>query len=491
MNTKVDVISGFLGAGKTTLIKKLLKDALTGSKVVLIENEFGEIGIDGGFLKQAGIEIREMNAGCICCSLVGDFDASLQQVMTDYEPERIIIEPSGVGKLSDVMNAIKNVADKTGNMELNAAATVIDCIKAKSYIKNFGEFITDQLENAGTVILTRTDKADQSKIEETVDLIRSYNKKATIITTPIEELGGKEILNTLEGTRDLAAEIMAEAVAAYNEEECDDPECSCHHHGEGHHHHHDEDHECCHGRGHHHHHDEDHECCHGKGHHHHDEDHECCHGEGHHHHDEDHECCHGEGHHHHHDEDHECCHGEGHHHHDEDHECCHGRGHHHHDEDHECCHGGGYHHHHDEDHECCHGEGHHHHDEDHECCHGEGHHHHDEDGVIVHNTHDHHHHHHGHSAEEVFGSWGMETPHRYSAETIKKLIASLEDEKVYGMVLRAKGIVQDESGSWIEFDHVPEETQVRCGAAADVTGKIVVIGSKLNEEALEKLFREK
>ena len=445
MNTKVDVISGFLGAGKTTLIKKLLKDALTGSKVVLIENEFGEIGIDGGFLKQAGIEIREMNAGCICCSLVGDFDASLQQVMTDYEPERIIIEPSGVGKLSDVMNAIKNVADKTGNMELNAAATVIDCIKAKSYIKNFGEFITDQLENAGTVILTRTDKADQSKIEETVDLIRSYNKKATIITTPIEELGGKEILNTLEGTRDLAAEIMAEAVAAYNEEECDDPECSCHHHGEGHHHHHDEDHECCHGRGHHHHHDEDHECCHGKGHHHHDEDHECCHGEGHHHHDEDHECCHGEGHH----------------------------------------------HHHDEDHECCHGEGHHHHDEDHECCHGEGHHHHDEDGVIVHNTHDHHHHHHGHSAEEVFGSWGMETPHRYSAETIKKLIASLEDEKVYGMVLRAKGIVQDESGSWIEFDHVPEETQVRCGAAADVTGKIVVIGSKLNEEALEKLFREK
>ena len=414
MNTKVDVISGFLGAGKTTLIKKLLKDALTGSKVVLIENEFGEIGIDGGFLKQAGIEIREMNAGCICCSLVGDFDASLQQVMTDYEPERIIIEPSGVGKLSDVMNAIKNVADKTGNMELNAAATVIDCIKAKSYIKNFGEFITDQLENAGTVILTRTDKADQSKIEETVDLIRSYNKKATIITTPIEELGGKEILNTLEGTRDLAAEIMAEAVAAYNEEECDDPECSCHHHGEGHHHHHDEDHECCHGEGHHHHHDEDHECCHGRGHHHH---------------------------------------------HDEDHECCHGRG--------------------------------HHHDEDHECCHGEGHHHHDEDGVIVHNTHDHHHHHHGHSAEEVFGSWGMETPHRYSAETIKKLIASLEDEKVYGMVLRAKGIVQDESGSWIEFDHVPEETQVRCGAAADVTGKIVVIGSKLNEEALEKLFREK
>ncbi len=461
MNTKVDVISGFLGAGKTTLIKKLLKDALTGSKVVLIENEFGEIGIDGGFLKQAGIEIREMNAGCICCSLVGDFDASLQQVMTDYEPERIIIEPSGVGKLSDVMNAIKNVADKTGNMELNAAVTVIDCIKAKSYIKNFGEFITDQLENAGTVILTRTDKADQSKIEETVDLIRSYNKKATIITTPIEELGGKEILNTLEGTRDLAAEIMAEAVAAYNEEECDDPECSCHHHGEGHHHHHDEDHECCHGEGHHHHHDEDHECCHGRGHHHHDEDHECCHGEGHHHH------------------------------HDEDHECCHGRGHHHHhDEDHECCHGRGHHHHHDEDHECCHGRG-HHHDEDHECCHGEGHHHHDEDGVIVHNTHDHHHHHHGHSAEEVFGSWGMETPHRYSAETIKKLIASLEDEKVYGMVLRAKGIVQDESGSWIEFDHVPEETQVRCGAAADVTGKIVVIGSKLNEEALEKLFREK
>ena len=389
MQTKIDIISGFLGAGKTTLIRKLLKEALAGTKVVLIENEFGEIGIDGGFLKEAGIEIREMNAGCICCSLVGDFGTSLKEVMTKYAPERILIEPSGVGKLSDVMNAIKNVADETGNMELNAAVTVIDCTKAKLYIKNFGEFITDQLENAGTIILTRTDKADQQKIEEVADIIRGYNKKATVITTPLAELDGKSILETFEGTKDLAAEILRQAVEAY---------------------HHDEDHD-----------HEDHE------HHHHDHDHE--------------------------DHDHE------HHHHDHDH-------------DHE-----------DHDHE------HHHHDHDHE-----------DDGVVIHNTHDYqhrhghhhhdheHHHHHGHDADEVFGSWGMETPHRYSEEKIASLIKALEDQDKYGFVLRAKGILQDENGVWQEFDHVPEETEIR-EASADVTGKIVIIGADLKEENLERLFR--
>ena len=411
MQTKIDIISGFLGAGKTTLIRKLLKEALAGTKVVLIENEFGEIGIDGGFLKEAGIEIREMNAGCICCSLVGDFGTSLKEVMTKYEPERILIEPSGVGKLSDVMNAIKNVADETGNMELNAAVTVIDCTKAKLYIKNFGEFITDQLENAGTIILTRTDKADQKKIEEIADIIRGYNKKATVITTPLAELDGKAILETFEGTKDLAAEILKMAVEAY-------------HHDEEHDH---EEHE------HHHHHDHDHD------------EHE---------------------HHHHHDHDHD---EHEHHHHDHDHD---GHEHHHHDHDHD-------------EHE------HHHHDHDHE---------HEDDGVVIHNTHDYqhrhghhhdhdHHHHHGHDADEVFGSWGMETPHRYSEEKIASLIKALEDQDQYGFVLRAKGILQDENGVWHEFDHVPEETEIR-EASADVTGKIVIIGADLKEENLEKLGHE-
>ena len=421
--TRIDIISGFLGAGKTTLIKKLLKEALAGTKVVLIENEFGEIGIDGGFLQEAGIEIREMNAGCICCSLVGDFGTSLQEVMTKYAPERILIEPSGVGKLSDVMNAIKNVADENGNMELNAAVTVIDCTKAKLYIKNFGEFITDQLESAGTIILTRTDKADQKKIEETVDLIKTYNKKATVITTPLAELDGKDILETFEGTKDLAAEILKQAVEAYHHDLDDDD----HDH---HHHDHDDD-----EHGHHHHHD-------------HDDEHD------HHHHD--------------HDDEH------GHHHHDHDDE----HGHHHHDHD-------------DDEH------GHHHHDHD------DDDHDHD-DGVVVHHTHEyqhehgiasgehhHHHHHHGHDADEVFGSWGMETPHRYSEETIRRLIAALEDRETYGFILRAKGVLQDEAGNWIEFDHVPEETEIRAGAHPDVTGKIVVIGAELQEENLEKLFREK
>ena len=407
--TKIDIISGFLGAGKTTLIKKLLKEALAGTKVVLIENEFGEIGIDGGFLKESGIEITEMNSGCICCSLVGDFETSLKQVMDQYAPERILIEPSGVGKLSDVMRAIQNIADADDNMELNSAVTVVDATKAKVYIKNFGEFFINQIENAGTIILTRTDKADQAKIETAVELIREHNKKATIITTPLNEITGKEILDTFEGNNDLEAELLKLVMeqehhhhhhhhdhgshktvaedgsviySAHEGGECDDEECECHHH-----HDHDED------------------------------EHE--HHEHHHDHDE---------HEHHHDHDH-----------DE------------HDHDHE--HG----HHHDHDHD--------EHDHDHE--------------------HEHSHH---HDADDIFMSWGMETPLKYTKEEIEAMLSKLEDEETYGIVLRTKGVVPATDGSWIEFDYVPGESDVRTGAA-DVTGKFCVIGSELNEDNLQKLFR--
>ncbi len=428
--TKIDIISGFLGAGKTTLIKKLLKEALNGTKVVLIENEFGEIGIDGGFLKESGIEITEMNSGCICCSLVGDFETSLKEVMDTYAPERILIEPSGVGKLSDVMRAIQNIADTDDNMELNSAVTVVDVSKAKVYIKNFGEFFINQIENAGTVILSRTDKADQKKIEEAVKLIHSHNEKATIITTPLDQITGKEILDTFEGNSDLEAELLKLVMEEAHEHH--------HHHHHGSHkevnedgtvvyrsHHDDED-------------EEEHEhCCH----HHHDEDEEehehCCH----HHHDED-------------EEEHEhCCH----HHHDEDEEehghCCH----HHHDEDEEehehCCQ-----HHHDEDEE----------EHDHCCCHGHG---------------------HDHAAHDVFTSWGMETPVKYTAEEITEMLEKLDEDSDYGIVLRSKGVVPATDGTWIEFDYVPGEADVRAGAA-DVTGKICVIGSGLDEDKLEQLFRK-
>ena len=407
--TKIDIISGFLGAGKTTLIKKLLKEALAGTKVVLIENEFGEIGIDGGFLKEAGIEITEMNSGCICCSLVGDFETSLKQVMEQYAPERILIEPSGVGKLSDVMRAIQNIADTSDEMELNSAVTVVDVSKAKVYIKNFGEFFINQIENAGTIILTRTDKADQKKIEEAVELIRKHNEKATIITTPLNEITGKEILDTFEGNNDLEAELLKLVMEQEQE----------HHH---HHHHHGshktvaEDGSVVYSA----HHDDD------------DDDECCCH----HHHDDD-------------DEEHECCH---HHDHDEDeHEHEH---HHHHDHD-------------EDEHEHEH-EHHHHHDHDH-----------DEE------EHDHHHH---HDAADVFISWGMETPLKYTEDEIKGMLAQLEDDERFGIVLRTKGVVPSTDGSWIEFDYVPGEADVRKGAA-DVTGKFCVIGSELKEENLEKLFR--
>ena len=427
--TKIDIISGFLGAGKTTLIKKLLKDALAGTKVVLIENEFGEIGIDGGFLKESGIEIREMNAGCICCSLVGDFGTSLREVMAAYAPERILIEPSGVGKLSDVMRAINDASEHT-EMHLNSAAAVVDASKCKVYLKNFGEFFNNQIAYAGTIILTRTDKVSEEKIAECVELLREYNKDATIITTPIAELDGKMILNTIEGTADLQKALLEEVLNAdYDDEDEDEHE---------HHHHHD--------------HEEDH-----------DEEDE---HEHHHHHD--------------HDEDH-----------DEEDEHEH---HHHHDHDEEDEHE--HHHHHDHDEEDEH-EHHHHHDHDHEEEDGV-----DEDGDRIYHTHDyqeahgghhhhhHHHHHHGHDADEVFGSWGMETPSRFTKEDIEHILKELENEEKYGYVLRSKGMVPAKDGTWLHFDYVPEEAEIRTGAA-DVTGKICVIGAKLNEEALEKLFKRK
>ncbi len=419
--TKIDIVSGFLGAGKTTLIKKLLKDALAGTKVVLIENEFGEIGIDGGFLKEAGIEIKEMNSGCICCSLVGDFGTSLREVMATYAPERILIEPSGVGKLSDVMRAISDAAEGS-EMELNSAVAVVDASKCKMYAKNFGEFFLNQITYAGTVILTRADKASKEKMDEAVALVKEHNPKARIITTPLTELDGKQILDTIEGNADLEAEMLAEVLATREEE---------HHH----HHHDDEDEHCC---GHeHHHHDEDHDDEHDHEHHHHhdDEDEHCC-GHEHHHHDEDHDHEHDHEHHHHHD--------------DEDEHCC-GHEHHHHDEDH------------DDDHD--HDHDHHHHDEHCGCGH----------------------HHHHHDADEVFTSWGLETPAKYTIAQVEGFLKALEDEDKYGIVLRAKGMVAGEDGSWIHFDYVPQESDVRTGAA-DVTGKICVIGSGLKEEALQALF---
>ena len=398
--TKIDIVSGFLGAGKTTLIKKLIKEALQDTQVVLIENEFGEIGIDGGFLKDAGIEIKEMNSGCICCSLVGDFGASLKEVLTTYKPERVLIEPSGVGKLSDVVRAVENVASDL-DVKVNSAVAVVDASKCKMYIKNFGEFFVNQIEHAGTVILSRTGNIPKEKLQSAVELIRQHNAKATIITTPWEDLEGKAILETIEGVDNLD-DMMKEMLEHAREHE--------------HHHHHDEDGECsC---GHHHHHEEEHEH-----HHSHEEEHE-----HHHSHEEEHE------HHHSHEEEHD-------HHHD-------------HEEGHD------HHHHYDENGVCSCG---HHHDE------GE------------------HGHHHGHHhADEIFSSWGMETPNTYTAQEIEKILSAL-DSGNYGMILRSKGMVPAGDGSWIYFDYVPEEHDVR-GGKPEVTGKICVIGSKLNEEKLAELF---
>ena len=401
--TKIDIISGFLGAGKTTLIKKLLKDAFKGEQVVLIENEFGEIGIDGGFLKEAGIEIREMNSGCICCSLVGDFGASLKEVISKYHPDRILIEPSGVGKLSDVIKAVQGVAEETG-LVLNSYTTVVDAKKCKMYMRNFGEFFNNQVEYAGAIIMSRTDIVDEAKAQAAMELLREINPKAAIITTPIEKLEGAKILEVMEHPVSLEQEMMEEEVC---------PECGhVHEHG---HHHHDHDHE-----EHEHHHDHDHD----------HEEHE------HHHHDHDHEEC-GCGHDH--DHDHE------------EHE------HHHHDHDHEECGCG-----HDHDH-------HHHHDHDHDEC-GCG--------------HDHHHHHH---ADEVFTSWGRETLKKYTRENLEKILETLSETEEYGIILRAKGMLPAEDGTWIYFDMVPEETEIRSGAP-EYTGRLCVIGSKLNEDKLAELF---
>ena len=394
---KIDIISGFLGAGKTTLIKKLLKEAFEGEQVVLIENEFGEIGIDGGFLKDAGIEIREMNSGCICCSLVGDFGASLKEVVEKYHPDRILIEPSGVGKLSDVIKAVQGVEEDV-DIQLNSYTTVVDAKKCKMYMRNFGEFFDNQVQYAGAIIMSRTDIVDEKKAMESMELLRSINEKAAIITTPIEKLDGKKILEVMEHPVSLADELLKE------EHE--------------HHHHHDHDDECDCG------HDHDHE------HHHHDHD-ECGCG-----HDHDHE--------HNHDHDDECGCG-----HDHDHE-------HHHDHDEECGCG------HDHDHE-------HHHDHDEEC--GCGHH------------HDHHHHH----ADEVFTSWGRETIKKFTREGLEKMLESLSASEEYGVILRAKGMLPAEDGTWIYFDMVPEETEIREGSP-EYTGRLCVIGSKLNEEKLVKLF---
>ncbi len=372
---KIDIISGFLGAGKTTLIKKLIKEVFAGQKVVLIENEFGEIGIDGGFLKDAGIEITEMNSGCICCSLVGDFGRALKKVVEEYHPDHILIEPSGVGKLSDVRRAIEKEAEEC-SLEIGSLVTVADVKKVRMYMKNFGEFYNNQIESAGTIILSRTQLVDQKKLDEAIAMIREKNPDATIITTPWDQLSGKTIHEAMEKSVSLADQLMAEYKAAHPDEEVED-----------------------------------------------DDDHD--------------EACCGHDHEHHHD------------HHDHD--------------DHD----------HDHDEACCGHEHHHDHDHDGECC---GHEH-------------HHHHHHGHDADEVFTSWGRETAKKYTDDQIRSILKTLSesDENSYGIILRAKGMVPRADGTWINFDMVPEESEVRDGAA-DYTGRLCVIGSKLNEEKIAELF---
>ena len=382
--TKIDIFSGFLGAGKTTLIKKLIKESFAGQKVVLIENEFGEIGIDGGFLKESGIQINELNAGCICCSLVGDFRAALQQVVEQYHPDRIVIEPSGVGKLSDVTRAVEGVAEHL-DVQLNSFVTVADVNKVKMYMKNFGEFYDDQISHASCIILSRTQTASEEKIAAAVAMLREKNPTATIVTTAWDALTGEQILNAMSTKDDFKAELIAMAAKANEEHAHEDEEEEHEHH---HHDHEDED---------------DHCCCH----HHHDHDD---------------------------DDEHE------HHHHDHD------------DEDDE-----------DDGHE-------HHHDEDGHCCCG----------------HHHHHHHDGHDADEVFTSWGVETAKKIAKADIEHALTELDSGK-YGMILRSKGIVDGGADGWLEFDYVPGEWEVR-SRGADVGGKLVVIGSKLDEKAIAGLF---
>ena len=429
--TKIDIISGFLGAGKTTLIKKLIKEAFAGQQVVLIENEFGEIGIDGGFLKESGIQINELNAGCICCSLVGDFRAALQQVVDQYHPDRIVIEPSGVGKLSDVTRAVEGVAEHL-DVQLNSFVTVADVNKVKMYMKNFGEFYDDQISHASCILLSRTQTASEEKIAAAVAMLREKNPTATIVTTAWDELTGEQILKAMSTKDDFKAELIAMAAKA-NEEHAHEDEEEEHEH---HHHHYDENGVCsC---GHHHDHDDDDDDEDEHEHHHHDHD-------EHDHDHDDHCCC---GHHHDHDED-DDDHDHEHHHHDHDE--------HDHDHDDHCCCG----HDHDHDHE----EHEHHHDHDGHCCCG---------------------HHHDHHADEVFTSWGVETARKFTKAEVEHALTEL-DTGNYGMILRSKGIVNGGADGWLEFDYVPGEWEVR-SRSADVGGKLVVIGSKLNETAIAQLF---
>ena len=399
--TKIDIFSGFLGAGKTTLIRKLIAEGYQGEKLVLIENEFGEIAIDGGFLKDAGVQINEMNSGCICCTLVGDFTKALKKVMDDYAPDRILIEPSGVGKLSDVAKAVERVE----GAHIGAKVTVVDAGKAKMYMRNFGEFFNDQVQNADLIVLSRTGTASDAKVLTAVELLKGLNDHAGLITTPWDQVDGKLIRQAMDenGLKAEMEKLKEEHEHHHHHhedgEECDDPDCCCHHH---HDHDGDEEHE------HHHHHHEDGEEC---------DDPDC---ECHHHHDHD-------G-----DEEHE------HHHH------------HHHEDGEECD---------DPDCEC-----HHHHDHDHD--------------------HEHHHHHH---ADEVFASWGMETPRKFSEAELREILGELGDAVQYGIVLRAKGIVDAKDGQWLYFDYVPGEMEIRRGAAA-VTGRFCVIGSHIREDALKELF---
>ena len=388
--TKIDVYSGFLGAGKTTLIKKLIKEAYAGEKVVLIENEFGEIGVDGGFLKDSGVNITEMNSGCICCSLVGDFAKALKQVEEQYAPDRIIIEPSGVGKLSDVIRAVERA--NVENSVLNAFCAVVDANKCKMYMKNFGEFFIDQVKNASCVVLSHTTGMSEEKLHACIEALKAVNPDANYVTAEWDKLDGKTILAAMEKKDSLDAELkkLAEEYEHEHHHHDDDDDCCCHGHEHEHHHHDDDDDDCC---------------CH-------DHEHE------HHHHDDD-------------DDDDDDC-------------CCHEHEHHHHDDD-------------DDDDCCCH-------DHEHE--------------------HEHHHHHH---ADEVFTSWGLETAHKFTGEELKNALQALQNEEKYGTVLRAKGIV-DGGEHWWHFDYVPGEPDVRTGAAG-ATGRLCVIGCKLNEDALKELFK--
>lgn len=377
--TKTDIISGFLGAGKTTFIRKMIEEVFRDEKTVLIENEFGEVGIDSGFLKDSGIEITEMNSGCICCSLVGDFDKNLREVVERFKPDRIVIEPSGVGKLSDVMTSVTKLEGEL-DIKVNGLVTVVNGPKAIKQMKAFGEFFNNQIEYASTIVISRTQNMEEDRIEDLIKHLREHNKDAAIITTPWDKLKGDQILKAMEGADNLISTMKELAEKAHKEHEHE------------HHHHHD-----------------------------HDEEH---------------------GHHHEHEHEH-----------DEEHECCHGHHHHEHDEDHECCHG----HHHEHKHE---------HGEEHECCHG---------------------HHHDHDADEVFTSWGMETPHRFEKETVENALKTFAESDECGVIIRAKGMVESTGGSWIYFDFVDGEYELREGMP-DYTGRIAVIGANLNEHEIKELF---